>query len=209
MTVAGLTPIVVTVTQAGVPNTSVNLLVFLEGLYAGNGTMNQAQDEFGAHWPSPVADKIDIELHNDINYENLIYTASNISLNTNGIASLTVPATYNGSYYITILHRNSILTVTSTPVSFSSGTVNYNFQASKAYGSNELMMMDNKWVIYTGDVNQDGAIDSGDFTDVDNDAGSFATGYLHTDLNGDGTVDSGDLTALDNNASMFVGAVIP
>jgi hypothetical protein len=211
VTVSGLAPFVVTVIQAGLSYSTVNMAILLEGLYAGNGTMNQAMDNNGPHWTSPTADKINVELHDGSNYGNIVYTASSVSLNVNGIASFTVPGTYNGSYYLTITHRNSILTVSSIPVSFASGTVNYNFtdNASKAYGSNLLLMIDGKWTVYGGDVNQDGLVDSGDFTGVDNDATAFVSGYLPTDVNGDGTIDSGDMTILDNNSSAFVNVVTP
>jgi hypothetical protein len=46
-------------------------------------------------------------------------------------------------------------------------------------------------------------------TPVDNDASSFATGYLSTDVNGDGVIDTGDMTIVDNNTSGFISASYP
>lgn len=193
------------------PPKTLALKLLLEGLYEGDGTMNQAQDESGPHWTAPVADKITVELHAASGYSGLVYTASDVSVTTAGIAIVTIPGYYDGSYYITIRHRNSIETVTADPVLFSTSVISYDFttQAANAFGSNQLLMIDGKYAIYGGDETQDGYVDSDDFTQVDNDAGIFATGYLPTDINGDGVVDSADMTILDNNSARFIGALTP
>jgi uncharacterized protein (DUF2141 family) len=65
------------------------------------------------------------------------------------------------------------------------------------------------FAIFSGDVNQDGSVDTADMTPVDNDAGNYALGYLPTDANGDGTVDTSDMTIVDNNAAGYVVAQHP
>ena len=70
-------------------------------------------------------------------------------------------------------------------------------------------MIDGTYVIYGGDVNLDGYIDSGDMTPLDNDSNNFVSGYANTDVNGDGFVDSGDMTIVDNNGNAFISAVTP
>ncbi|MBK7213181.1 MAG: hypothetical protein IPH88_07790 [Bacteroidales bacterium] len=210
VSVIGLPSQVVTVTQNGLSNKTLNLTAFLEGLYAGNGEMNPAMDESGIHWGATIADKITIELHDASNYSSLIYSASNVDLNTDGTASITLPSSNSGSYYITIRHRNSIETVSATAVSFAGSTISYSFDnASKAFGGNMLQKADGTWVIYGGDANQDGLVDSSDMLMVDNDASNFVTGYIQSDINGDGLADSGDMIILDNNASNFIATVIP
>ena len=188
-----------------------NLTVFLEGLYAGSSTMNQANDANGVHFGAGIADKINVEFHDGANYASVVYSASNVDLHTNGTATVTVPALYSGSYYVTIKHRNSIQTVSAAPVSFPSGTINYNFSdnANKAYGSNLLMMTDGKYVIYGGDVNQDDIVDGGDMAPVDNQSALFASGYIPEDLNGDGLVDGTDMSIADNNSALFLTAQLP
>ncbi|MHC1776401.1 MAG: hypothetical protein AB9834_13435 [Lentimicrobium sp.] len=71
------------------------------------------------------------------------------------------------------------------------------------------MMADGVYVIYGGDTSQDGAIETGDMTPVDNDAAGFVSGYLPTDVNGDGVVYTGDMTIADNNAASYTGKVTP
>jgi len=65
------------------------------------------------------------------------------------------------------------------------------------------------WALYTGDVNQDGQVDTADMSLVDNDSAGFNTGYLTTDINGDGIVDTADMTYVDNNSSSFVTSSTP
>jgi len=207
----GLPPVIVTVTQSGVSDKTVNMVMFLEGLYAGSGLMRPAMDENGVHWGETIADKITIELHNSTDYPTIIKTISNVDLLTNGTASFTVPGTLRGNYYITILHRNTITTTTAAPVSFALGTITYDFtdMVSKAYGNNMAMMIDGKYVLYGGEAMQDGLIDGTDLSMVDNDASGFTSGYLQADINGDGLVDGTDLSVVDNNSAGFVSSSLP
>jgi hypothetical protein len=194
-----------------VPDKTLNLKIFLEGLYSGGGLMNKAQDNYGDHFGSDTADVVTVELHNAVTYSIVEYTFTNVKLQTDGQASInTVPYIASGSYYITVKHRNSIETTTASPVSFAGNSITYDFStaASQAYGSNQKNI-GGVYVIYGGDVNQDGYVDTGDMTPVDNDSANFASGYLNTDVNGDGFVDTGDMTIIDNNSAGFVGAVTP
>ena len=89
--------------------------------------------------------------------------------------------------------------------------MNYNFttDALQAYGSNMKFMPDGYWVIFGGDVNQDGIVDAGDMLPLDNLSAAFATGYLPEDANGDGIIDAGDMIVVDNNSSAFIGKMTP
>ncbi|MDY0344424.1 MAG: GEVED domain-containing protein, partial [Lentimicrobium sp.] len=176
-------------------NKLLNLSVFLEGLYSGSGTMNQAHNGTGPQFGAGIADQISVELHQGADYGVIDYTVSDLNLGTNGSVIAVIPDIYIGNYYITIRHRSSLETTTALPVSFASGTINYSFDApSRAYGDNLLLMIDGRYVIYSGDVNQDGTIDISDMSPVDNDASNFVAGYVTTDVNGDGVVDIGDMT---------------
>jgi hypothetical protein len=210
VTASTLPPVVVTVTQQGSPFKHVNLTVFLQGLYIGNSSMRAAMDESGYRWGISVADKLTIELHNGSDYSNIIYTDPNVMLNINGTASIDVPLTYNGNFYLTVKQRNHILITSANPVSFSTSVIAYNFDASsKAFGNNMYQMSDGKWVVYSGDSNQDGIVDGSDLSAIGNLADFATMGYLPTDLNGDGLVDGSDLSIAGNNASFAIGAVTP
>ncbi|MHC1776404.1 MAG: S8 family serine peptidase [Lentimicrobium sp.] len=189
---------------------SLQLNVFLESLYNGGGTMNQACDEAGPQFDPGIADQITVELHNPGNYGIIEYSDPDAFLSTVGSAQVAIPAGLTGSYYVTVKHRNSIEITSASPVSFAAPVINVAFdQPANVYGGNLLMMMDGNHVIIGGDVNQDGGVDTGDMTPVDNDAAGFVSGYLPTDVNGDGVVDTGDMTIVDNNAASFSGKVTP
>ena len=193
------------------PDKTLNLKFYLEGLYNGSGTMNKAQDVSGDRFGSDTADVVTLEFHDASGYQSTVYTVSQLAVNTGGQASVSsIPYWLNGNYYITIRHRNSIETTSSGPVSFTGNNISYDFStaASQAYGNN-LKNTGGFFVIFGGDVNQDGSVDTADMTPVDNDASAFATGYLATDVNGDGTVDTGDMTIIDNNAAGFVSSITP
>jgi len=184
--------------------------VMLEGLYNGNGTMRQAYDENGPHYPSSTADLITVELHNAAAYGTIDYSATNIPISTIGIATLSIPATYSSSYYVTIKHRNSIETTSALPVSFSGNVINVSFNTpDNVFNGNMVLMEDGHYVIYGGDVNQDGIIDSSDMMPVDNLSATSTAGYLPEDVNGDGLIDSSDMAILDNNSAISVAAGLP
>jgi len=193
-----------------VADKDLNLSLFLEGLYKGGNLMNQARDVSGPKYGTGIADYITVELHNAANYNVVEYTYNNIELMTDGTAHISVSIGLHGSYFITIKHRNSIQTVSSTSVSFSGSIINYGFDApAKVFGGNLNQYTDGVYTLYSGDLNQDGMINSSDNILLGNNAAIFKTGYLTTDINGDGTVDSGDMTIIDNNSHASVTSVTP
>jgi len=204
------TPTVYTVTVNDCFKTLNLSSVLLEGLYDGSGTMRQAWNESGPQWPAGIADKIIVELHDAANYSNIIYTDANISLSTTGTAVVTIPAIYNGSYYVTIKHRNSLETTTVTSISFAGGIINQSFGArSNIYGGNLSLSYDGRYLIYSGDVNQDGFIDTQDYIGIDNDSYNYVAGYLDTDVDGSGIIDTNDYIPIDNNNYNYIGTVLP
>ncbi len=184
--------------------------LLLEGLYAGNGEMRQAQNENGAQWPAGIADHIRIELHDANNYASLIWVSPEVELNTRGNARLEIPAVHGGNYYITVRHRNSLATVSARAESFSGDEINISFaDPANVYGRNLLTSSDNHYLIYGGDANQDGAVDTNDYIPVVNDAARYARGYLHTDIDGNGRVDTADYTIMVNNTARYIRVIHP
>jgi hypothetical protein len=172
--------------------------------------MHKAQDENGNHFPGETADEVTVELHDASNYSLVIETFSHIPVTTNGDISISPISGLSGNYYITIKNRNCLETTTAIPISFVGCDINYNFstQAADAFGQN-LKIIDGMPVIISGDVNQDGIIDSDDMISVDNLSASFITGYLPEDVNGDGLINSEDMSTLYNNASTFARKKTP
>ncbi|MBK7212177.1 MAG: hypothetical protein IPH88_02530 [Bacteroidales bacterium] len=188
---------------------ALSVKLFIEGLYAGGGLLNQAADESGPHFPAGVADQVTLELR-DGTTGAVVYTMANLDLSTSGMITTTVPAAYSGSYYIYAKHRNSLTTSTAAAVLFAGSSISYDFttSADQAFGNNQ-QTLSGVFGMYSGDENQDGIIDSSDMIDADNDATGFAVGYIATDINGDGLVDSSDMIIVDNNATAFIAAILP
>jgi hypothetical protein len=115
-----------------------------------------------------------------------------------------------GNYYIVIKYINSIETWSkSGGVSFTTSTVSYDFTSaqSQAYGNN-LVLKGTKWCIYSGDINQDGIVDSGDILCIDNDNSKY-TFHVVNDLNVDDIIDSSDLSLVAGNYYNYIGKILP
>jgi hypothetical protein len=182
------------------------LKLYLEGLLnPATGRLNKARDASGIKYPGKVADLLTISLANTSPPYNILKTFNNIELDTNGIVSTVIPQTFTGTYYIVVNHRNSLETWSIVPIAIDSLALRFDFTASAyaAYGNN-LKNIGVNYLIYAGDVNQDGAADAMDMILVGNDKATGATGYTLTDLNGDGVVNDADLLLLQNNASSFI-----
>ncbi|MBS1518773.1 MAG: hypothetical protein JSS91_11855 [Bacteroidetes bacterium] len=157
-----------------------------------------------------VSDTVKVYLRNSASPYAKIDSAKGF-LDATGTGSFLFNHSSNGvNYYIQLKHRNGLETWSASPVMFNANHVAYNFttNANKAYGNN-MIQKGTKWTVYSGDVNQDGVIDIGDNTQIDNDAFNFASGYIVTDLNGDGITDIDDQTIADNNAFNFIGKITP
>lgn len=190
---------------------TLNLKLFLEGLYASGGLMNVAQGSAGNQFPGSTVDQLTVELHDPVTYANLIYSVPQVNLNTNGSVTLNIPANYSGSYYVTVKQRNSIGAVTASPIAFNSSSINYDFTtaSTRAFGSNLKNLGQGVFGIYGGDTNQDTIIDLSDLILVGNQAAVAGSGYIPEDVNGDGLVDLTDLIIIGNNASQAIGVVTP
>lgn len=113
-------------------------------------------------------------------------------------------------YYLQLKHRNALETWSKTAMSFSGSVLNYNFttDSAKAYGNN-MTKKGTKWVLFVGDVSQEGVIDGTDMSLLDNAAAVFTTGYVKEDCNGDNVVDGSDGILIENNAYNFISVAKP
>lgn len=115
------------------------------------------------------------------------------------------------SYYLQILHRNSIETWSAgntSPIGVKRPGYDFTQSVSSAFGNN-LILSGNKYCIFGGDVNSDGIVDAQDQSVADNDAFNIVTGYAASDVNGDGITDAADLSLIENNAFNFVQRITP
>jgi len=100
-----------TVTTTTNTTFTVNVRVFIEGQYTGNGTMSQNPD-----LPSPQADSVTLYLAS-VNSPNNFITSKVSTVNVNGIASFTIPTIFlNNSYYLVVKQRNTVETWSKNPI---------------------------------------------------------------------------------------------
>ncbi len=175
---------------------SVNLNIGIEGFW--NGT-------------TQVTDTVTVELRSSVSPYNVADVAQTVLTPGIGYGTFQFNSAPSGTYYIVVIHRNSLETWSALPVSMQAGgNYNYDFTSdgSQSYGSNSTLKL-GRFCIYSGDVNQDGLIDGTDLFLVDNDALAGVTGYVNTDLNGDGIVDGTDEMIADNNVFNYVMKMTP
>jgi trimeric autotransporter adhesin len=187
---------------------TLNLTAFLQGLYLGGGVMISSPFNADGVSSPTVADTITVELRNP-DYS-LAYSVSD-TLSTTGQASITFPGSAVGNkYYVVIRHRNSIETWSSDSILIGS-TTSYDFSSgvSQAFGDNMVDDGSGVFLIYGGDINQDGSVDFGDYPDLDLGSSNSDVGYFATDLNGDSSVDFGDYPMLDLNSSNSIFSFHP
>ncbi len=124
----------------------------------------------------------------------------------NAVHPVSFTSAANGSaYYIVVKSVNSIETWSSSTVTFSGGSANYDFTTglNKAYGSNQKLSGGIP-SIYQGDANQDGVVDQTDIVTLTYYDISNNTTSPSTDFNCDNTTDLTDLVLNYNNASNFI-----
>jgi len=190
--------------------TTLNVTAFLQGLYLGGGIMTAAPFNADGVSSATLADTITIELHDTTSSHNLIATSKS-TVSTTGNVSCNFSGTLLGNaYYVVIKHRNSIATWSANPIVLTESN-NYNFSnaANKAYGSNMANDGNGVFLIFTGDINQDGSVDFSDYPDLDISSNIGDLGYFDTDLNGDASVDFSDYPTLDINSSLGVLTLKP
>ncbi len=185
------------------PVSTINIKVIPEGFY--NASTNKLSKK----------DIVKAYLRNNTSPYNILELAQAVVDSITYQGSFKFFNTSSGTYYIVIKHRNTIETwskPTGEPYVLTT-TMSYDFtnSNSKSFGNNMIQVDASpvRFGIYSGDVNQDGAVDLTDGSLIDNDSYNFVSGYVNTDLNGDGLVDLTDYTFADNNGFNFVSVVRP
>jgi subtilisin-like proprotein convertase family protein len=189
--------------------TQTNVKLFIQGYYSGLNTMTTALTNQGQPSTAGICDTVMIELRDKVNTNTLVASSKSL-LQTNGNVSASFAAIPKGYYYIVIKHRNGLETWSASPTLITNtSTYDFSNAASKAYGNNQIEVGNGQYALFSGDINQDMAIDALDYIVLDVEIIAGASGYLTTDLNGDGYVDAFDYIILDANLVSGVGAVTP
>lgn len=189
------------------PRTCKNLTlkVYLEGFFNGTSMINDKAVVVLRTFNSPYN-----EVSRDTSY-----------LDSSGTGYFNFPqADKFSNYFFVINHRNHLETWShNLPEKIDSCENHYNFtdSLSKSYGGNMKYVSSaaigkqttGAYVLFGGDINQDGVIDGVDGSVADNDASAYLTGYVPSDVNGNNTVDGTDLMIIENNSSQFISVIRP
>ncbi len=157
-----------------------------------------------------VPDTAIIELRKNISPYNVLDSCITLIDSTGNCGAEFSSISFNDSFYIVIKHRNSIETWSKLPQKFSNATMQYDFtiDSTMAYGNN-LVYKAGRWCIYSGDVNQDGIIDSTDLMIVYNSNIAGESGINVNDLNKDELVEIYDLIIVFKNFSNQIITIKP
>jgi hypothetical protein len=193
--------------------TPMYLYLKIQGYHVGGGYLNSTLSNQGMGNPLSDCDSITIELHDPIAPYVTICTYTSM-LNVLGEIEFSWEyscISANANYYIVIKHRNAMETWSAAPVAFIPGvqTVCNFTDPNQVYGGNVIEIQSGVYALYSGDINQDGAIDAFDYLLLDNDLQQGSFGYHVTDLNGDGVVDAFDHILLDANLTNGINAARP
>ncbi|UPT71073.1 MAG: hypothetical protein M0D53_01255 [Flavobacterium sp. JAD_PAG50586_2] len=185
-----------------------NLKLFIEGYYAGAGTMAPVKANQGVGSSSTDVDDVTVELRNASTFA--LGATTTAVLKTNGTVAAKFNAFPAGNYFIVVKHRNSIETWSAAAVAFDVATAAYDFTtaANKAYGSN-MVNLGGVFGFYSGDLNQDGFIEGEDYAPLFNASDALLEGFQTTDLNGDGFVEGQDYPFLFNNSDALIEVLRP
>ncbi len=195
---------------------TLNSNIYIQGYYSGGGLMEVAGAgtlfiDGVAGATATDADTISISAMDPTFPYALVQEAKGV-VQTNGSISVTftAPVVAGNSYYLRLLHRNSVETWSAAAVPFSAIT-SYPFStaAAQAFAGNQADLGDGNFAIFTGDINHDGAVDGSDFLELDPSIQNGDGGYAPGDLNGDGAVDGSDFLVLDPNIQNGIGAALP
>ena len=186
----------------------VRVKVYFESYYE-NGKLRSVLNNADGISPLNLCDSVHI-LFYDSSTQSVIYSSKQI-IDTAGFCQIILPYYIaNTRLSIGVTHRGSIETWSASPVMLDNAIV-YNFTnaQNKALGDNLKDNGGGVFLIFNGDINQDGSIDFNDYPPLDIGSSNGDIGYLPTDLNGDASVDFNDYPIIDINSSNGVVAIRP
>ena len=188
----------------------VNLKLFIQGYYdADFGAMRAVKfnQSFGVAADNEVED-LTIELF-DADTQALVATTT-ATLHTDGTLQASFASAPSGNYWLAVKGSNLIKTWSATPVAVGSTPLAYDFTtaAEQSFGSN-MIQVGSVWTFYSGDIDQNGNVDTGDYPTWEDDYFNFASGAYASDLDGNGNVDTGDYPFWEINYFNFVSSIAP
>jgi len=181
-------------------NVTLNIRVLIQGYYAwwiGPGTMVAVIDPSGH--PN-LCDTLTVKLVDTSSTTYHVAFSSISTISTTGYGSFIFPdSVLGGTYVIQLVHRNALTVLSSHAVTFIDTVMFYDFTVLPFQFCESGISSSGYAMMCSGDLNQDGIIDSVDFNmwSVANIA--FESGYVVEDVSGDNNVDVIDGSIIQNN----------
>ena len=176
-------------------NKTLNVTAMFEGMWDGSAA---------------VPDTITIEIRTMTSPYSLVESKKILTNNLGYASTVFIQPSENTLYYLVVKHRNSIETWSAAGVQFVSGSLTFDMSSAQtqAYGNN-LKLVNGKWCIYAGDLNQDGFVQSTDVNLVFLDNVIGVVGFVNSDLTGDLYTDINDLNLVFVNSVLNVSRKKP
>jgi mucin-19 len=193
-------------------SSNVELTCYLEGMYdvATHQLVPALSNSGIAGATNLQCDSIEVSLRRSASPFGIVQSVKEIVATNGQITCMFNNVPVGESYYIVMRHRNSIETWSASPITLYANT-SYDFttSANRAYGNNQIQKEPGIFAIYSGDINQDGAVNNIDFSIWETDANGFVSGYIESDLDGNGATDNIDFSIWEANANGFVSVLKP
>lgn len=163
-------------------------------------------DEQVSSFPANTVDWVLVELWNEnnlvINRKALLLRNDGRVMDMNGQISVPFNSMYPEQFRTAVFHRSHIGVLSKhlvIPENNAGRTVNMSTTMTSVFGTNQLKAIGSTYVMIAGDLDQNGIINSADYSlwKRDEELG----GYRTPDLNGDGMTDQDDYFLFDNNRS--------
>ena len=191
---------------------TLNVRLFIQGYYNPGSVMNSALYNSGVGMDPTEIDTVHVCLI-DPNTLVQVECYDGILKDDGSLSCAFTHSPGGNSYYIQIRHRNTLETWSANPVPMTYvSSYDFSISDTSAYGGNMVQVEPGVWAVWSGDCAdisatpdvQDGFIDSGDFSAIENDTQNFSFGYITTDLTGDAITESTDYSVVENNSQLFL-----
>lgn len=185
------------------------LKLFIQGFFV-SGSMRAAIVNAGLVGNTNDCDLIVVKLFSPGNYSTPVFTLAGM-LKTDGTVEINVPdAAVGNSFFICVNHRNTVETWSSSAVAMDAETT-YDFSVAKenAYGSNQVEVETDVFAFYSGDINQDGVIESADYSLIENANLLSTAGYVPENITGETTVTQAGYDMLEANLNLVISRHFP
>ena len=191
---------------------TLNVRLFIQGYYNPGSVMNSALYNSGVGIDPTEIDTVHVCLI-DPNTLVQVECYDGILKDDGSLSCAFTHSPGGNSYYIQIRHRNTLETWSANPVPMTYvSSYDFSISDTSAYGGNMVQVEPGVWAVWSGDCAdisatpdvQDGFIDSGDFSAIENDTQNFSFGYITTDLTGDAITESTDYSVVENNSQLFL-----